>query len=71
MNFTVWTKEGIRQTGLVPGGIQAFIDNANVTSSLSASGEGYIYTYTANATGGHFVNVSSGNATSIRGFNIR
>jgi len=70
MNFTVWTKEGIRQTGLLPGGIQAFIDSTNVTSSLAASGEGYTYSYTA-STGNHIVNVSSGNVDSIRGFNVR
>jgi hypothetical protein len=70
MNFTVWTKEGVRQTGLLPGGISVFLDSTNVTSGLSASGEGYIYTYTA-ATGSHIMNVSSGNVTNIRGFNVR
>ena len=70
MNFTVWNKDGARATGLLPGGIQAFIDSTNVTSSLAASGEGYTYAYTANSTGSHLVNVSSGNIASIRGFNV-
>jgi hypothetical protein len=70
MNFTVWNKDGTRATGLLPGGIFAYIDSTNVTSSLVASGEGYTYPYTA-STGSHIVNVSSGNVTSIRGFNVR
>jgi hypothetical protein len=70
MNFTVWTKEGVRQTGLLPGNITAYVDSTNITSNLTASGEGYIYTYNASA-GSHLVNVSSGNVTNIRGFNVR
>ncbi|MEM2974375.1 MAG: LamG domain-containing protein, partial [Candidatus Micrarchaeia archaeon] len=70
MNFTVWTKEGVRQTGLLPGDLSVLIDNTNVTAGLSASGEGYVYSYTASP-GHHIVNATSGNVTNIRGFTVR
>ena len=74
MNFTVLDMEGNRVSGLLPDDISAFIDGAEISSSLLEDSGSYYYTYTA-VEGDHNVSVIATKEDSTiynsRGFSVR